>query len=116
MKITQATVKTIYDIEIDFGDFLKAFVHYGSPEGEIDRIMCPKAFEGYDLKNHTSGYIHLVMEKIGVFGNGDTAAFLARFFEFDGWCNAGHYHKPSGNYRMTVYNYGDRAGNYISFN
>lgn len=109
MKITQATVKTIYDIEIDLGDFQKAFEHYGSPEGEIDRAMYSKAFSGYDLNNHTTEYVGQVMKKIGVFGGGATAAYLARFFDFDGWENVGHYHEPSGKYRMSVYRYGDYA-------
>lgn len=107
MKITQATVKTLYDIEISFGDFLKAYVHYNTPEAEVARIMYPKAFEGYDLDNHTTGYVMDVMRKISASGYGDFASYMAYFFEFDGWANMGHYHKPSGNYRMTVFNYGD---------
>jgi hypothetical protein len=109
MKITQATVKTIYDIEIDFGDFLKAYIHYNTPEAETERILYPRAFEGYDLDNHTTGYVDMVMQKISVFGHGDFAAYMAHFFEFDGWSNMGHYHKPSGKYRMTVFRYGDCA-------
>lgn len=107
MVITKATVKTIYDIEIDFGDFLKAYVHYGDEKGETSRIMYPKAFEGYNLKDHTTGYVSTVMKKIGVFGHGDFAAYMANFFEFDGWANMGHYHEPSGKYRMTVFRYGN---------
>ena len=50
-----------------------------------------------------------VMQKISVFGHGDFAANMARFFQFDGWANLGYYHKPSERYRMTVFHY----GNYI---
>jgi hypothetical protein len=109
MNITQVTVKTFYDIEITFDDFLRAFIRYGAPEGDTDRIMYPKAFEGYDLENHTTGYVMQVMQKISVFGHGDFAAYMARFFQFDGWANMGYYHKPSERYRMTVFHY----GNYI---
>ena len=108
MKVTQATVKTFYDIEIDFGDFAKAFNHYSTPEAETQRILYPKAFEGYDIDNHPVGYIELVMQKIGVFGHGQFAAYMADFFGFDGWHNMGHYNKTQNIYRMTVYNHGDK--------
>ena len=108
MNITQVTVKTFYDIEITFDDFLRAFIRYGAPEGETDRIMYPKAFEGYDLENHTTGYVMQVMQKISVFGHGDFAAYMADFFGFDGWHNMGHYNKTQNIYRMTVFNHGDK--------
>ena len=107
MNITKVSVKTLYEIEIDFDEFMKAYIFYSSPEAEIYRVMYPKAYEGYDLDNRSEEYVRMVMEKISVFGHGNFPAYIAKYLEFDGWVNAGHFHKPSGKYRMSVFNYGD---------
>ena len=108
MKTNQVTVKTLYEIELDFEDFKNAYIFYGSPAAELYRISFPKAYDGYDIKNHSDDYIKIVMKKMSVFRNGHFPAYITNYLKFDGFANAGHFVEATGNYRMTVFNYGDR--------
>ena len=113
MKITKATVKTQFEIEIEFKDFADAFVKYGSEDGECYRILYPKAFEGEDLEDTTVGSLREIFKTLNSptakRRHGDTYAYLAKCLGFDGWENAGYYHEPTGRYRFSVYVYGDYA-------
>lgn len=109
MKITMQEVRTIYEISIDFKDWVNAIENY--KEKEFERIIHPKAFENFNIDDTTMGNLRTGFRNINYKGNGDTFAYLARFFGFDGWSNAGLHYEKRNAHCMTVYNYGDTFNN-----
>lgn len=97
MTISKIEVKTHYNIELDESDVATAIHFYNSEEGEADRATYPKALD--DLGDNP-------IKKLGLLGNSQTYAFLANFFGFDGWENAGYYHATTHTYRMSVFTWG----------
>lgn len=105
MKITSKEVKTFYRIEFDAADFANAVERYGDSELLDSRF--PKAFEGFDINTNSEESCVSAMRRMSVFGNGDTAGYLADYFGFDGWSNGGYFCEKTLTYRMSVFNYGD---------
>ena len=105
MKITKQEVKTIYSISISFKDWTRAIENY--KESETMRIVYSKAFEKFDIEDTTMGNLSKGFKNLGFNGNGDTYNYLAKFFGFDGWSNAGYYSETQKAHCMVVYNYGD---------
>lgn len=105
MKITSQKVKTFYEIEFDAADLANAIERYKC--SEYAHAMWCDAFEGIDTSDLSEAACERLLEtKIG-WGNGSTASYLADYFGFDGWQNAGTYIKKRKTYRMEVFNYGD---------
>lgn len=109
MKITKTEVRTTYSISIDFKDWTNAIEAY--KEKESYRICHPKAFDGFNIEDTTMGNLRNGFHNINFKGNADTFEYLARFFGFDGWSNAGIYYERRKAHCMVVYNYGDTANN-----
>lgn len=107
MKITSQEVKTFYKIEFDAADFANAVERYEASELLVPRFK--RAFEGFDIDPKSEESCVSAMRRMTVFGNGDTAGYLADFFGFDGWQNAGVFNERKKVYEMTVFNYGDRV-------
>lgn len=104
MTITSAEIKTEYDIEYTFEDFIEAL------EDPDLRLGRPKAFKGLPSRHDAS----TDGELLGAFknlswipaGHGDTFSALAAHFGFDGWRNAGYYDDRRDLRVMTVYRRG----------
>lgn len=105
MKITKQEVKTFYSISISFNDFVKAIETYKAKE--IHQISYSKAFDKFNIDDTTMGNLRNGFQNISFKGNGDTYGYLAKYFGFDGWQNAGYYSENQKAYCMVVYNYGD---------
>jgi hypothetical protein len=102
MKVTKMEVKTIYNIEVSFDDFINAKKAWTKNKDSL-QILCPQAFENDDLTVNT------VMQEMRnhISCSGQRANLLARYFKFDGWENAGYYHREKEVIRMSVYMNGD---------
>ena len=91
MKITKQEVKTTYEISIDFKDWVNAIENY--KDNENPKIFFPKAFDKFNIEDTTMGNLRNGFQNINFKGNGDTFNYIARFFGFDGWSNAGIYYE-----------------------
>ena len=109
MKITKTEVRTTYEISIDFKDWVNAIENY--KEKETGRIFYPKAFEDFNIDDTTMGNLRHGYHNINFIGNKDTFGYLAHYFGFDSWSNAGIYFERRKAYCMSVYNCGDTANN-----
>jgi hypothetical protein len=107
MKITKQEVKTFYSIRIDFKDWTKAIENY--KEKEAPKICYSKAFENFNIEDTTMGNLRNGFQNISFKGNADTFQYLATYFGFDGWQNAGFYSENRKAHCMVAYNYGDTA-------
>ena len=105
MTILKNEVKTISTIALNTMDLGKAVQNYVDNENEA--IFYSKAFDFMDTSDSTIGNLRKNLENLSFKGNGDTFGYLAHFFGFDGWVNAGHYNKNNNKYQMVVFTYGD---------
>jgi hypothetical protein len=101
MKTTKVEVRTTYHIEVSFEDFVNAKYAWTKDQDAL-RILYPKAFDNNDMSPET-----IKKEMCGVYCHGDQAALLAKYFKFDGWENAGYFHKEKNVRCMSVYMNGD---------
>lgn len=105
MKITETKVKTICTIEFGCCEFTQAVSHYMN---SMEKHKYPRAFENVDLHDEIKiSVIDNFFRNMGIEGNGDLYLYLANYFGFDGWENAGYYTTGKNCYRMVVFNYGD---------
>lgn len=107
MKITEQKVKTLISIELSLKDIGQAVSNYGK-DGQAHRY--PRAFEFVDpAKKHLieKAVSESFVEEIFLNGNGDTYNYLAQYFGFDGWHNAGYFNRGRHSYCMEVFNRGD---------
>lgn len=105
MKITNATVKTIYSIAITFEDFLKLFI-----SASKDSTRLSNEFANWDLTNTSIGYITKAWKELCHPFFNDQARdirYIARCLKFDGVINYGYYDKDRKEYLLTVFKYGD---------
>lgn len=113
MTITKQEVKTLISIELSLKDIGKAVSDYGK-DGLT--YYYPRAFEFVDpakiyliekAASWTNDITIRFVEEMFLNGNKDTYGYLAQYFGFDGWENAGCFNKGRQTYRMVVFNRGD---------
>lgn len=111
MKITKAEVKTIYDIRFNFTEFKSLYTEFvNADENSVEKIIHSLAFNGCDFSNLSDAYINGLFQCLShktSNDRGQTYDYIAKYFGFDGWDNAGYYDKASENYCMVVYKHGD---------
>ena len=105
MKVVSQEVKTFYKIEFDAADFANAVERYNG--SEVLETVYRRAFEGFDINTNSEDSCVTAMRRMSISGNGDTAGYLAEFFGYDGWQNAGTFNERKKVYAMIVFNYGD---------
>lgn len=105
MKIQKQEVKTFYEIEFDAADFANAVEKY--EKYDHVRYAYQDAFEKIDISDKSEEGYEAAMKVMSVYGCKDTYNFIADYFGFDGWHNAGYYNEKRKVYRMEVFNYGD---------
>lgn len=107
MTITKKEVKTTYTINFTASEF--AYI-LDAWQKSMQKHRHPHAFENlhYDEVNELKlTQVHDYFVNLGLEGNSDTYAFIAEYFGFDGWSNAGYYNEAKKVYTMTVYDNGD---------
>lgn len=105
MKIIKNEVRTITTISLTIKDLNELMDSYNDCDN--NQFLFPDAFKQIDTNDRTMGYLRTVMENLAYRGNGATFKYIAYHFGFDGFDNAGYYHKASGEYRMVVYTEGN---------
>lgn len=105
MTITKTEVKTFYSIEINIDDFSAIFNHF---DESMKKHHYPHAFEfAYDNKGSKIKDVEEVFtRKLWEQGNSDTYRYIANYYGFDGWQNAGYYNEGRKVYHMQMYNEG----------
>ena len=113
MTITEQKVKTIIAIELSLEDIRKAVSDYGK-DGMAHRharaldFVNPVDIDSVeDAGSWSDSMTVSFIEAMFLNGNGDTYNYLAQYFGFDGWENAGFFNKNRKVYCMAVFNYGD---------
>lgn len=112
MEIVTQEVKTLYSIQFTVSDFAGILFKYYR-EMEDEKCAYPKAFEWLDLEKEdrypsklTENRVLDILDRMFIKGNGDTYAFIAKYFGFDGWSNGGLWNKNKKVWEMGVYNRG----------
>ncbi len=107
MKIISKEVRTTYEIMFDINEYTEIVKSF---RDSMKKHHTPKAFEWLkydeiDIDNKPLDEWHL--KNLWNCGNGDTFRYIANYFGFDGWSNAGIYYDHHKCHKMTVYNYGN---------
>lgn len=100
MKIIKQEVRTKYNIEVSFKDFIDAKEAW--VKDNALQILYPKAFDNEEM---TMGLLSNEFKQFNTHGH--RAALLAEYLGFDGWENAGLYKESKKAIVMCVYNNGD---------
>lgn len=107
MTITKKEVKTTYTINFTASEFAYILDAWSK---SMQKHRHARAFNDLPLEDVSElelSTIHEYFTELGVRGNPDTYAFIAEYFGFDGWSNAGYYNEAKKVYTMTVYDNGD---------
>ena len=97
MKITKIEAKTFYNVRLSYEEIDNAFTNY---QNTTKKHVYPRAFSGVDIMTKD------LFTEIGLWGNNDTYTFLANYFGFDGWSNAGYYNEKTEEYCAQYYKWG----------
>lgn len=111
MKTLKATVKTVYNIELDIVDIaiiLERF-HKDKSLGRTVTAVYPLAFEWLEktYAEVSESWAEAVAKNMQLNAHGDTYKLIAEYLGFDGYENSGYYNETKRIYRMVVYNNGD---------
>lgn len=101
MLVVKKEVKTFYTICLSEDDFIKV-AHSYFYSGEQHRFA--KAFESIGSPDPSNDDIIKFFNNWIVTSNGDTARYIADYYGYDGWENAGYI--KHGVLRMVVFNWG----------
>lgn len=106
MKITSKETKTFYEIMIDIEDLSIIIEHWSK---SMKKYKTPKAFDWLIIENlDFSKPLHIThLKSLWDTANADTLQYIAEYYGFDGWYNAGIYYENHKMHKMTVYNCGD---------
>lgn len=99
MKITNAQVKTIYHIDLQFKDFSKIFA-----AAKTDEWRPETAFKEFDLGDTTLGYVGACFKALK---EASSIQYIVSKLGFDGVENYGYYNKVKGCYTLQAYDNGD---------
>lgn len=106
MRTLRQEVRTIYTIEVQFKDYIKAKEAYANKiETNTYPLIYPNAFEGDDLNDFTTPTLCREFQRSN--RHGDWGKFIAQYLEFDGVENHGYYKERDNVRIMVVYNNGN---------
>lgn len=109
MKIVGQEVKTLYTIELSVSDIAEAMSDYCK---STNKHKYPRAFDWLTMDTEAESWTLKKVEEIinktfFMASNGDTYSYLAEYFGFDGWSNAGLWKENKRIYTMSVFNRGE---------
>ena len=106
MIITEQVVKTTYSIRFTLSEFQQMAREY---QNSSDQHRYARAFNDIDIDKllDTEKPEIVFFRELSMKGNPDTFKYIAEYFGFDGWSNAGYYSRTKECYCMQVFDYGD---------